>query len=364
MRKGKIKKNDVLVVKDGATTGKTSFVGDDFPFSEAAVNEHVFILRASNVILPKYLFYWFQSPYGQECIEDNFQGTAQGGITSHFVENSTFPLAPLYHQECIVGSIESLLTQLDAGVAELKRAQAALKRYKSSLLKAACEGRIGDSGIGGRDLCEGELPDGWHWVKSKEICEFITKGTTPKADKLFTVSGEIPFIKVYNLTFDGTLDFSKNPTFVSKQTHKGELARSKVFPGDVLMNIVGPPLGKVSIVPETNPEWNINQAIARFRPLSYCDANYLAMVLLSDNTLKWATKRAKATAGQFNLTLEICRELPIPLPPIAEQYRIVAEMERRLSVAHKMEQTIEANLKRASRLRQAILKRAFEGRLL
>src|SRR5207249_1859770 len=136
-------------------------------------------------------------------------------------------------------------------------------------------------------------------------CEFITKGTTPKANKLFSGAGDVPFIKVYNLTFDGTLDFSINPTFVSKETHAGELARSKVFPGDVLMNIVGPPLGKVSIVPDAFPEWNMNQAVARFRPLEFCDRKYLSIALRTEGVLSWAVKRAKATAGQFNLTLEI-----------------------------------------------------------
>ena len=82
-----------------------------------------------------------------------------------------------------------------------------------------------------------ELPDGWVWVSAEQISDFITKGTTPKANKLFSNEGEIPFLKVYNLTFDGSLDFSYQPTFVSKETHQGELARSLVLPGDVLMNI-------------------------------------------------------------------------------------------------------------------------------
>jgi restriction endonuclease S subunit len=208
------------------------------------------------------------------------------------------------------------------------------------------------------------LPNGWQWVRAEEICEFITKGTTPKGEKMFSGSGEIPYIKVYNLTFDGTLDFSVNPTFINEDTHTDELARSKVLPGDVLMNIVGPPLGKVSIVPDIFPEWNMNQAIARFRPLDVCNRRYLSLALRTDSVLSWAVKRAKATAGQFNLTLEICRDLPIPLPPLAEQSRIVAEVERRLSVAGNIGATLNTNVVRAARLRQSILKLAFEGKLM
>lgn len=88
----------------------------------------------------------------------------------------------------------------------------------------------------------------WCYVRAEAISDFITKGTTPSKDKLFSGSGAVPFIKVYNLTDNGSLDFTVSPTFVSYQTHNSFLGRSKVLPGDVLMNIVGPPLGKVSLV--------------------------------------------------------------------------------------------------------------------
>ena len=93
-------------------------------------------------------------------------------------------------------------------------------------------------------------------------------------------------------------------------------------------------------------------------------ARFLSICLRSESILAWAVQRAKATAGQFNLTLEICRDLPLPIPPLAEQHRIVAEVERRLSLVQEVEATVAANLKRAERLRQSILKRAFEGRLV
>jgi type I restriction enzyme S subunit len=75
-------------------------------------------------------------------------------------------------------------------------------------------------------------------------------------------------LKVYNLTFDGSLNHTYKPAFVSRETHDGELLRSQVVAGDVLINIVGPPLGQVSLLPAAMAEANINQAIARFRPVS------------------------------------------------------------------------------------------------
>ena len=122
--------------------------------------------------------------------------------------------------------------------------------------------------------------------KLEELCYFITKGTTPSKDKMSARSGDYPFIKVYNLTFDNSLDFSIDPTFVDEETHRGFLARSIAYPGDVLMNIVGPPMGKVSIVPDTYPEWNMNQAVARFRCSDGLNTKYLAYYLSYAGTVE------------------------------------------------------------------------------
>jgi type I restriction enzyme S subunit len=370
--------------------------------AEVTTNQGFASFITSGAVYNSFLAYWLWSQ--RDGFIQQATGTTFKEITKSKLRPIAFPLAPLPEQHRIVAKIEELLTSLDAGGASLKRIQAALKRYRAAVLKAACEGRLvpqdpndepaekllerilverrakweADLRAKGKHPkkakyeepkgpdAEGlpELPEGWYWAKAEQLCDFITKGTTPKSNKLYSEEGEVPFIKVYNLTNRGVLDFSVNPTFISAVTHKKELARSVVYPGDVLMNIVGPPLGKVSIAPETYPEWNINQAIAIFRPKPGYNRRFLAFCLLSDDILSWATRRAKATAGQFNLTLEICRALPLPVPPEREQHRIVAEIERRLSVANEIAASVEANLVRSGRLRQAILRRAFEGKLV
>ena len=92
LKKGKIQINDILVVKDGATTGKVSFVSEEFPYKKAAVNEHIFILRVKNDYIPKYVFWFLFSPAGQKEILKNFGGAAQGGINRKFVKNVDIPI--------------------------------------------------------------------------------------------------------------------------------------------------------------------------------------------------------------------------------------------------------------------------------
>lgn len=209
-----------------------------------------------------------------------------------------------------------------------------------------------------------KLPTGWEWSAASDICEVVASGSTPKADKMYRDDGEVPFIKVYNLTHRGVLDFSVKPTFIDRETHQGHLARSRALPGDVLINIVGPPLGKVSVVPDDYPEWNMNQAVVLFRPKPGISNRYLAFALLSEAIMRRVTRLAKATAGQFNIGVNMCRQLlPIPVAPESEQRRIVAKIEELFSDLDAGVAALERAKANLKRYRAAVLKAAVEGRL-
>ena len=338
-------------------------------------------------VLPGYL----------RAINDATSSITVKHLSSRTIQDIPLPCPPIDEQREIVAELEKQLSRLDEAVANLKRVKANLKRYKASVLKDAVEGRLvpteaelaqrdGRSFETGAQLLQRvlqarrekwsarsryveplpadtrglpALPVGWVWASLDQLSDFITKGTTPSASKLFDGDGDVQFLKVYNLTFDGSLNHRHKPAYVSKETHEGELARSQVRPGDVLINIVGPPLGQVSMVPNHFETANINQAIARIRPIEPVHSRFVATALMCNDVMRWAISRGKTTAGQANLTLELCRALPTPLPPFAEQILIVAEVDRRLSLVRGVEAEVDANLKRADVLRQAVLKKMF-----
>jgi type I restriction enzyme, S subunit len=324
-------------------------------------------------------------------------------------------LPPALDQTRTVAKIEELISDLDASVAALKRARANLKRYRAAVLKAAVEGKLtaewrksnspsesadklleriliarrkkweetqlAKYAAQGKEPPKGwkdkyshpstpetanldALPMEWRWVGASQICKSIENGNTPPPHEMFPNAGEIPFIKVYNLTFDGTLDFGIKPTFIRRTIHEKLLKRSRVQPGDVLMNIVGPPLGKVSLVPDAFPEWNTNQAVVIFRASAAILNRFLVLCLLAEDVLHWITSQAKATAGQFNISVAMSRNLPLPLCSLEEQREIVTIAEQHLSLIAESERLIKINLAKAGRLREAILKRAFEGNLV
>lgn len=199
------------------------------------------------------------------------------------------------------------------------------------------------------------IPKAWVWASSLEICECVENGNTPPAAEMKDGEGDIPFIKVYNLTKNGELDFSIRPTFISRSTHEKRLSRSRILPSDVLMNIVGPPLGKVSVVPDTFPEWNTNQAVVLFRPSQEILSKYLAICLLSDSVLGWITQLAQQTVGQVNISVSKSRLLPIPVPPLAEQHRIVAKVDELMTLCDQLENQIIVAETVGSRLLDAVL---------
>lgn len=293
---------------------------------------------AGEELLPKYLYFF--------CLSYNFKSldksTGRPSVSKSDLLKIEMPLPSLKEQTDTVTRIEELFSELDKGVETLQIIKQQLAVYRQAVLKEAFD-------------------NGAQNVTLSSVCDFITKGTTPPKGSMTSSVGEIPFIKVYNLTFNSELDFTIEPTFVTREVHENFLKRSITLPGDVLMNIVGPPLGKVSIVPKIYSEWNINQAIARFRCLDKIYNKYLAYFLCFSETVKKMTKKTKATAGQQNLTLEICRNILIPLPNINAQHRIVGKIESRLSVCDSIEQTVDTALAQAEAMRQSILKKAFEG---
>ena len=193
-------------------------------------------------------------------------------------------------------------------------------------------------------------------VKASEICDFITKGTTPPTGEITEEysDGKIPFLKVYNLSFTGELLFDDNPQYIPKETHDGKLARSKVYPNDVLMNIVGPPLGKFALVTDEFNEWNINQAIAIFRAKDRILPRFLLHALMQPKVLEAFIGQAVGIRQQ-NLSLEQCRDLQFSLPSLEKQQSFVEFTEQ----VDKSKVAVQKSLDKAQQLFDSLMQKYF-----
>lgn len=205
----------------------------------------------------------------------------------------------------------------------------------------------------------GWTPNGWTITPAVVNCSLITKGTTPSADAMWQGGDGVRFLRVDNLSFDGRFDFDASNFRISTKTHRTSLARSICLPGDVLTNIVGPPLGKLGQVSFQDGEVNINQAIALFRPNPGLLPRFLLLWLGSAICQSWLRKRAKQTSGQVNLTLGLCQELPVPFIAAEEQQDIVARVD-----AAQARVDLEAHqLEKLGRLKSGLMDDLLTGRV-
>ena len=276
----------IAVVKDGAGIGRTMML----PAHSSVIGTMQYLLPKDNIDI-SYLYYAVTAMN----LAKYYTGATIPHIYFKDYRKEKLPVVDKIEQKKIV----EVLSKIDALVIYHKRQ---LDDFEV-LLKSRFMEMFGD-----RNFSE---------VKAADICDFITKGTTPNANDIYEdfSEGRIPYIKVYNLSNNGQMLFDERPQFIGTGVHEGLLKRSKVYPGDVLMNIVGPPLGKFAIVPKEYGEWNINQAIAIFRPKEKIRPIYLLYALMQPDILKPFLHRAVGIR-QLNLSLEQCRELIIKLPPI------------------------------------------------
>ncbi len=205
-----------------------------------------------------------------------------------------------------------------------------------------------------------EVPSSWVWCRLEDIA-YVASGSTP--DKTCFVAKGIPYIKMYNLR-NQKIDFDYHPQYVTEEVHNGKLQRSRTEIGDLIMNIVGPPLGKLAIIPATLPQANFNQAAVLIRPYKFKDGlvPYLKSYLEEMSEINSIATRG--SAGQVNISLTQSQNMRIPLPPLAELQRIMNEVYK----YNKLIEELDINSNDLSRLvthaKSKILDLAIHGKLV
>ena len=205
-----------------------------------------------------------------------------------------------------------------------------------------------------------EVPKGWCWCRLEEIA-YVTSGSTPNKESF--ASEGIPYLKMYNLR-NQKIDFDFKPQYIKAEVHNGKLKRSRTEVGDLIMNIVGPPLGKLAIIPSSLPQANFNQAAVLIRPLLYKTVltKYLFYYLSEMSEINSIS--TKGSAGQINISLTQSQNIRVPLPPLSEQNRIITEIEYYFVLINNIEQS-QIDLQTAiKQTKSKILNLAIHGKLV
>jgi type I restriction enzyme S subunit len=396
-----VEKGSLLVAMYGSI-GKLGIAGINLTTNQAIA----FTKLDESLLNTKFVFWYIYSIRSE--LFNRSKGATQKNISQTVLKKIAFPLPPLPEQHRIVTKVEELFTQLDAGVGVLTKAKAQLKRYRQSVLKSACEGRLVPTEAelardDGRDYEPADvlleriqkkrrkkwgaekkrkgrksakykepaapdagglpgLPEGWRWFSLDQLIIHIVAGKSFKCVERPPDRNEIGVVKVSAVTW-GEFDES-----ASKTCKNSEMVRDDflIEEGDFLFSRANTIelVGACVIVKQISKRLMLSDKILRFGFAVILPK----WVLVNLRTVFGRSEIERLATGNQdsmrNIGQDRIRQIRIPLPPLPEQHRIVAEIERRLSVADETEKTIDQSLKQAERLRQSILKRAFEGKLV
>ena len=392
----KIAEPDDVLVSVRAPVGPTNLCA-----VQSCIGRGLAAIRPEKDIPSKYILYAIRA--SQEELLAKATGTTFEAIKGDDLRFHEIPIAPLPEQRRIVAEIEKQFTRLDASVTALRRTQSNLKRYRASVLRAACSGELVDTEAElaraeGREyepagvllervLAERRarwesqekrrgrykepaapdtsdlpsLPEGWAWATLEQATEI--QGGIQKQPKRAPLENAFPFLRVANV-LRGDLDLSEVHRI---ELFGDELGKLRLVSGDLLIvegNGSPAQIGRMAVWNGQIEDCVHQNHIIRARAQSGIDSKFVETYWNSPMGAASVLGVASSTSGLYTLSVSKVGGLPVPLPPLAEQRRIVAEVERRLSVIQQAEAAVEASLQRAERLRQSILKRAFSGELV
>jgi len=380
------------------------------------------VLRTQGIANRTFLMYFLLQESFRKEARANMTGTAgQLRVPKRFLEEYELGIPPLPEQHRIVAAIESYLTRLDDAVASLERVQKNLKRYRASVLKAAVEGRLvpTEAELARKEgrtyepagvLLERilkerrrrweeaelakmkakgkvpknhkwkerykepvapdtsdlpELPEGWVWVSVEQLAGFARNSLAdgPFGSNLktshYTESGP----RVVRLQNIGDGEFLDAEAHISEQ-HYERLARHAVSPGDLVVASLGTELPRVCRIPDSLGPAIVKADCLRFAPNVDIACSVYLMHALNSMPTRKRTEELVHGVGRPRIGLTLLRTVPVPLPPYAEQLRIGSEVEKLLSIGKEGLALVDSSSSRCQRLRQSILKWAFEGKLV
>ena len=314
---------------------------------EGICSAHAMVLRAKpDVVLPEFLPFFMQADLFMERAIEISVGSLSPTINWKTLAQQEFALPPPDQQLRLVKVISAAADMVGFTRLLEEAGQIAVESALSSLVSG------GSDRIPGRKafIADADLPRDWRLLPIKDICSArVTSGTTPRTGKSSTNTGH-PFLRVQNLRFDGGLQFDDAPEWI-EQAEFTETSSRHALPGDILINTVGPPLGKVSVIPSNFPEALFNQAIVRYRIQDPLLRSFTTAYLFSSWSKDWLFANSTKTSGQRNINVNTASNLPIAIPPPSEMADIASKITSLLSAF----QGCRDRLAQAERLASSLL---------
>jgi type I restriction enzyme, S subunit len=374
LAKHEVVADDILVASLGDVLPRACIA--PAPLGPAIVKADCIRVRPHPELSATYLMWSLNSPEVRTSVGSSIKGVGRPRINLGDLRQLQLPLAPVAEQVRIVAAIEEAFSKLDAGEGGLRTVRQLLKRMRDAVLTAAVIGRLvpqdsadrptskllADLGVAPAEP-EGvpDLPPSWAWAELGVVAKVVggvTKDSKRQSDPSFI---EAPYLRVANVQ-RGYLDLD---TITRIRVAPGKAAQLELLPGDVLFNEGGDrdKLGR---------GWVWEGQIAGCIHQNHVFRARLApgiepkLVSIWGNTFGrgWFEDRGRQTTNLASLNLKSLKAFPVPIAPVEEQSRILAEVERQLSFLDACERTVDIGIARSVGLRRSVLKAAFDGRLV
>lgn len=353
IEKYKLEDGDLVFARTGATVGKSFLIKGRIP--ESVFASYLIRLRFPKEINDKYIWYFFQSPNYWNQIIDKSVGTGQPNVNGTKLGQIDIIIPEaLSTQHRIVAKIEELFSSLDKGIESLKTAQEQLKIYRQAVLKWAFEGKLTNEKVK-----EGELPEGWMVEDLKKITIKAKKVKVKEQNQ----NEEFLYLDI------GSIDNSVLK-IVSHKNYQWKDAPSRaqqiIEVGDTLFSTVRTYLKNIAFVDKEIYQNQIGSSgftVIRANK-EKVEPKYLFYYSTYQGFINPLNKLQTGTSYPAVRDEDVlCQPINYPIL-LEEQHLIVSEIESRLSVCDKIEESIATSLQQAELLRQSILKKAFEGKLV
>ena len=358
LNKGHIYPNDIIVVKDGATTGKISFVDNDFPHKRAVVNEHLFIVRVDpKVAFPKYVFYYLFSSEGQKQILSDFRGATIGGISRNFPQKVNVPIPSMPKQTQIANFLDRKTGQIDKLIRSKERQIALLQEQRTALInQVVTKGldpnvKMKPSGV----EWIGKIPKHWTVTRLKYISNIpVTYGLNIESDR-YTTEG-IRLIRITDIGEGGSLQ--QKGVYLSEDCVPQEQMLNNY---DLLLSRSGATVGK-SYLHLKKGKYASAAYLVRFNFGGYYTSKFIYYVTLSRFYRNWLEQQVIISTIQ-NVNGEKYSNFQLPIPLSPEQKQIVNFLDRKTKRIDELIAAEQRKIELLKEYRQSLISEAATGKI-
>ncbi|HMY19400.1 MAG TPA: restriction endonuclease subunit S, partial [Polyangium sp.] len=331
-----------------------------------------FVFRGMGAVLPDYLFHFIRQQRFRDDGAARMNGAVgQARIPSEFLRATDLPIPPLAEQRRIVEKVEALLEQVNRMKGRLERTSAILKRFRQSVLAAACSGELtaewrasnpastsGTRPIISDDVMP-EVPDSWGLVRFGSLVASSFYGPRFSADQY--ADDGIPTVRTTDMDFRGNITVANSPKV---QLSPADISKYCLHDGDLLVTRTGATIGKCAVYSAPLGPALPSAYLIRFRLQKTLVSPTFALLYLQSPIGQTLLGTGQTSVAQPNVNARVIEGFPCPLPPLTEQHEIVRQVNRLFTLADTIEHRVNIAMARVEKLPQAILSKAFSGELV